>query len=464
MTSKVKLMSSEIVKVIILSPNEELKKRLQSVLPYKSTKILSRTNIDQITQDTLVDTFDIFILMSEACKNQMPHCIEVLKNVTSKSPATQILFLVEAQDVEIGLESLAFGVYQYAKLPIKDKELKLLIETATERIPLFSKLTSEDVDRKRERLGNLVGGSDSMQRVYRQICRAADSDVNILLLGETGTGKDLAAQTIHQLSDRSEAPFLPINLGAIPSDLVASELFGHEKGVFTGAVKLSKGIFEKAQNGIVFLDEIEAVDEKVQISLLRLIEQKKFRRLGGKHVIEKKSRLIASSNEDLLRLTEKNLFRKDLYYRLDVFRINMPPLRNNLDDIPLLTKEFIARYNRNYKKSITGITNDCIQAFQKYDWPGNVRELKNVIQRASVVCDCDKIQLEHLPPRFRETIKKEEKKNTITFEIGTPLDQVEKEMILQALAESKNNRTRAAELLGISRRAIYNKLRKHNLQ
>lgn len=451
-------------KIIALSPDTELHYRLHRILPTKRTRIFHQNNIDQIKQKMASETFDIFILMSAACKNQMNYCIDVIKEIISRSPSTQILFLVEPHDVEIGIQALSSGVYQYAKMPIGDTELKLLIETALERIPIVSSKLPEDFNSKRDRLGNLVGVSEKMQRVYRQIYQAADSEVNILLLGETGTGKDLAAQTIHQLSNRSDAPFLPINLGAIPSDLVASELFGHEKGAFTGAIKQSKGIFEKAEHGSVFLDEIEAVNEKVQISLLRLIEQRKFRRLGGKQAIENSARLIASSNEDLQALIERGVFRKDLYYRLDVFHIAMPPLRENLEDIPLLTKEFLARYNRSYQKNITVISPECIQAFQQYDWPGNARELKNVIQRAAIVCESDEIKLEHLPPRFRALKSSMPVNPTVTFEIGTSLEQVEKEMILQALSAANNNRTQAAELLGISRRAIYNKLRKHNIQ
>lgn len=457
-------MPTEKIKIIALSLDEEIRDRLQRILSYKEMSILWKKSIDQIKQKMESDTFDVFVLLSSACKNQMNYCMEILKHIISRSPSTQILFLVEPQDIEIGLQSLSLGVYQYAKMPISDTELRLLIETALERRPVVSAQLPDNYNIKRDRLGNLVGASVLMQRVYRQICQAAGSEVNILLLGETGTGKDLAAQTTHQLSNRSDAPFLPINLGAIPSDLVASELFGHEKGAFTGAVKQSKGIFEKAENGIVFLDEIEAIDEKVQISLLRLIEQKKLRRLGGRQVIQNRSRLIASSNENLQTLIDKGVFRKDLYYRLDVFRIIMPPLRENPEDIPLLTKEFIARYNRAYKKGITGIAPECIQAFQEYDWPGNARELKNVIQRAAIVCECDEIQLEHLPPRFRATKEVKSAKPTITFEIGTSLAYVEREMILQALSASNNNRTQAAELLGISRRAIYNKLRKHNIK
>ena len=457
-------MPSMKIKIIALSPDDEFDHRLQRILPANRTHILWRNNIDQIKQEMQSETYDIFILQSTACQDRMNYCMDVLKEIISRSPSTQILFLVEPQDVEVGIQALSLGVYQYAKMPISDTELKLLIEAALERNPIVSSTLPEDLDSKRDRLGNLVGASEKMQRVYRQIYQAAGSEVNILLLGETGTGKDLAAQTIHQLSNRSDAPFLPINLGAIPSDLVASELFGHEKGTFTGAIKQSKGIFEKAEHGIVFLDEIEAIDEKVQISLLRLIEQKKFLRLGGKQAIKNSARLIASSNEDLQALIERGVFRKDLYYRLDVFHITMPTLRENLEDIPLLTKEFLARYNRSYQKKITVISAECIQAFQQYDWPGNARELKNVIQRAAIVCESDEIKLEHLPPRFR-TIKSSMPANpTVTFEIGTPLEQVEKEMILQALSAANNNRTQAAELLGISRRAIYNKLRKHNIQ
>lgn len=300
-----------------------------------------------------------------------------------------------------------------------------------------------------------------MQKVYQQIRQAASAEIPVLLIGETGTGKDLAAQAIHQRSARSGGAYVPVNLGAIPSELVASELFGHEKGAFTGAVQRYIGKFEQANHGTVFLDEIDAIDEKVQVSLLRLIEQKKFHRLGGKKAQTVDIRLIAATNADIEDLVEGESFRDDLFYRLDVFRISMPPLRRRRGDIPLLIEAFVERYNASFSKNIERIAPACIQAMEAYDWPGNVRELKNVIQRAVLVCDGPEILNRHLPPRFQSA---QPSRPTVTFEIGTSLEAVEREMVVRALAAAGNNRTRAAELLGISRRALYNKLKKHRIE
>jgi transcriptional regulator with PAS, ATPase and Fis domain len=282
-----------------------------------------------------------------------------------------------------------------------------------------------------------------------------------LLIGETGTGKDLAAQAIHQQSARSEGPYIPVNLGAIPAGLVASELFGHERGAFTGAAEQRKGIFERAHDGTVFLDEIGTIDEKVQVSLLRLIEQKKFHRLGGRRGISSNVRLIAASNQDLVDAVQQGIFREDLYYRLDVFRIMMPPLQERQEDISLLIDEFLKRYNRKFQKNILGISPESVSLLESYDWPGNVRELKNVIQRGVLVCSGEVLLPEHLPPRFRADRVVRPK---VTFTVGTPLEEVEREMVIRALAVAKNNRTRAADLLGISRRALYNKLHKHRIR
>jgi len=310
-------------------------------------------------------------------------------------------------------------------------------------------------------LEELHGRSERMQMVYRQIRQAAETDIPVLLTGETGTGKDLAAQAIHAKSARSQKPYVPVNLGALPPELIASELFGHEKGAFTGAVEQRKGQFELAHGGTVLLDEIGTIDEKIQVSLLRLIEQKKFHRLGGRKTIATDVRPIAASNEDLRDAVERGTFREDLYYRLDVFHIVMPPLRERQGDIPLLIEEFLRRYNEKFQKRILGIAPACISLLESYDWPGNVRELKNVIQRAVLVCTGEVLLPRHLPPRFRPDRPVRPK---VSFKVGTPLDEVEREMVVRALAQAKNNRTRAAELLGISRRALYNKMRKHGIK
>ncbi|MEE4310558.1 MAG: sigma-54 dependent transcriptional regulator [candidate division KSB1 bacterium] len=456
---------TEILKMLVLTKDDELLRRIRKIVLSLKTTVDGVKKINDVRAKIFRNMIDVLIVSSDSYKkDEVDQFMDELGMIMSKSPTTQVLLLMNPEDFETGLQSLMdLDFYQYAKLPVSDTELTLLLETAIERIPLVRMKPPEELNANSDRLGKLVGTSAKMQKIYRQLHQAAGTEVNILLLGETGTGKDLAAQTIHQLSDRSDEPFVPINLGAIPPDLVASELFGHTKGAFTGAVKETRGIFEKAEKGMVFLDEIEAIDERIQISLLRLIEQRKFQKLGGKEDVLNRARLIASSNENLQELIANGTFRKDLYYRLDVFHITMPPLRENPEDIPLLVNEFLSKDNRKYNSNIKGISSECLRSFKKFDWPGNVRELKNVIQRAAIVCEGDEIQMEHLPPRFRNVTDKKSD-TTVTFEVGTPLAKVEKEMILKALSVSNNNRTKAAELLGISRRAIYNKLKKHNIK
>ncbi len=311
------------------------------------------------------------------------------------------------------------------------------------------------------KIGPFTGCSSKMRQIYNQIRKAASIDISILLQGETGTGKDLAAQTIHCLSDRSEGPFIPVNLGALPSEMVASELFGHEKGSFTGAIAQRKGKFEQAKNGTIFLDEIESIDENVQVSLLRLVEEKNFYRLGGKRRIATNARLTVASNENLEILVRQGAFREDLFYRLNVFPIYLPPLRKRKEDIPILVTEFVARQNRLLNKQITRIALESLRMLETYDWPGNVRELKNAIQRAVLLCDGEELRPEHFPARLQT---EPSPLPVISVRVGTPLEEVERALILHTLEVVDNNRTEVAKLLGISRRALYNRLRKHQIE
>ncbi len=299
-----------------------------------------------------------------------------------------------------------------------------------------------------------------MQEVYEQIELAAGTNIPVLLLGETGTGKDLAAQAIHRRSAVAKKPYVPTNLGAYPSTLVASELFGHERGSFSGAHQQFAGVFERASDGTVFLDEIDCLEEKVRVSLLRVLENKEFFRLGGRQALRADFRLISASNADLPGLAESNEFRMDLFYRLDGLRINLPPLRDRRDDIPLLVNFLVARYNKSLYKKVKKVSPEVIDILSAYDWPGNIRELKNVVQQAMIHCDEKSLKPEHLPQRFLDY---QPRSRTVTFTIGTSLEEVERTMVIRTLKATRNNRRKAASLLGISRRAIYSKLHKHNL-
>jgi two-component system NtrC family response regulator len=317
--------------------------------------------------------------------------------------------------------------------------------------------------REGEQLGLLLGRSSAMQHVYTHIRKAAEVDIPLLLEGESGTGKDLAAQTIHAMSLKSDGPYIPVNLGAFPDGVVASELFGHEKGAFTGAIAQRKGKFEQAQNGSIFLDEVESIDQNVQVSLLRLIESQQFFRIGGRQQISTNARMLAASNRDLHDLVDQGSFREDLYYRLEIFPIKMPPLCERLDDVPLLIAHFVKRANTLMQKQVTRVEQACLDGLEAYDWPGNVRELRNAVHRAVLLCEGDTLLPEHFPKQCQgENLTSP--LQSLHFAIGTPLDEIERTVIARTLEYTHNNRTEAAALLGISRRALYNRLHKHQLQ
>ncbi len=452
-------MSNQSPCIVVVSESRDLADRVEGLLSDNKPVVSWQKNSRRIVSLVRKEKYDLVILTDNATRgDNQPANDELVASILTASPRSQILFLAQPENIENVISTLESGTYQYTKLPVPDEELKMLIETALrDRGSVVDQL--EEGDRE-DRLDNMIGRAPSMQRVYRQIKRAAVSEIPVLILGETGTGKDLAAQIIHRRCDRAKKPFISINLGSLPTDLVASELFGHEKGSFSGAIKQHQGVFERAQDGTVFLDEIDCIDEKVRVSLLRLLDQKSFRRLGGADLIETNVRLIAATNADLESMVERGEFREDLFYRLDVFRITMPPLRRRPEDIPLLVSDFTALYGRTHKREPLRVSREFMEIIQAYNWPGNIRELKSIIHRAVLMCDGRELRPNHLPSRFRSVDASPTK---VSFEIGTPLEEVERTMVQRALEATDNNRKEAAKLLGISRRVIYNKLKKHNI-
>ncbi|MBN1999500.1 sigma-54-dependent Fis family transcriptional regulator [candidate division KSB1 bacterium] len=409
-------------------------------------------SLEQIFEEKKLGRNDIVLLDSSAISDKSKLFSLVAK---VKSCSSYLIFMVNKDDLDWALSIDPWEGYHFIKYPFTVDEIKYSIKKA--------KLTLES--RNPSLVGDhpfdlFVGESPSMATVYEQILKAAETDVHVLILGETGTGKDITAKTIHQLSARRHENYIPVNIGAIPRELIASELFGYEKGAFTGAQQKSKGKFELGNHGTVFLDEIGSIDAKVQVSLLRLLDQKAFYRLGGKRRINIDCRIIAATNEDLRDLVNKNLFREDLFYRLDVFRIVIPPLRDRYGDISLLVKHFLDIYRSNFNKKIEQFSSECLEILKEYKWPGNVRELSNVVQRAVLMCNGTVVLPKHLPPRFH---KNHPSKPFMLIEFGTTLEKIEKSAVIQALRQTDNQKTKAAKLLGISRRAIYNKLGKYQI-
>ena len=313
---------------------------------------------------------------------------------------------------------------------------------------------------KQKSFDGLVGQSKLMQDIFWKINLAAENDITVLITGESGTGKELVAKSIHNRSERSGGPFIPINMGAVTNELAPSELFGHVKGAFTGATELRDGMFENASGGTLFLDEVSTLDNKTQTSLLRILENREFRRVGGKKAIQTDARIITATNRNLRNAVEEGTFRKDLFFRLEVFTITLPPLRERWRDIPFLIKEFVKMFNKEMDRSVSKLSQDALDALIKYEWPGNVRELKNVIQRAMLLSKKNTLTTEYIPDRI---ISGDPQNKKINLELGLPLREIEKRYIEKTLWWSRGNKMKAAKLLGISRRALYNKIEEYNL-
>jgi len=373
-----------------------------------------------------------------------------------------VLLVTGHGTVETAVEAMRHGAFDYLTKPVDATRLQVLLEKSVEQESL-----SREVNFLRHQLrqkgsfGQLVGQSKSMQEVYRWIELAATSTAPVLVYGESGTGKELVARTIHDLSNRRNKPFVAINCAAIPETLIESELFGHERGAFTGATERRLGCFELADGGTLFLDEIAEMDNSTQAKLLRVLQEGNFRRVGGgKTEIQVDVRVVAATNRVPSEALAQGQLREDLFYRLNVFAIALPPLRDRKEDIGLLARTFIEEFNRQDNRQIRGLTPEAERALDQYRWPGNVREVRNVVQRAVVLGGTGLIDVEHLPENVIRTAASAAPAATGV----TPIREMEREMIMRALEETGQDKRRAAALLGISLKTLYNKLAKYGIQ
>lgn len=389
-----------------------------------------------------------------------PHLLKLAK----KSPQSFIVVVSDAEEPYLPSESRL--TYSWMQRPFDHEELTSLVHAALTRD------TGPDHE-PAERIGTplpvefegILAVSLPMRFVIQQILDAAAEDIPVLISGETGTGKDLVAAAIHKRSKRKDEPYLAVNMGAMAPELVASELFGHERGAFTGASESRAGFFEQAHGGTLFLDEITTMDEKTQVSLLRVLETKSVRRVRGDRDIKVNVRVIAATNENIEEAVKSRRFREDLFYRLDVFRIDLPPLRERARAATLLADHFVSIYDAMYKKDIRVISDATYRLLRNYKWPGNVRELKNVIQRAVLMAKASELTPDLLPARIREAgdLGGVRHVETSPIQIGMTLADVEKEFINMTIASVGGNKKKAAEVLGVSRRALYNKLKRFGL-
>ncbi len=365
--------------------------------------------------------------------------------------------------LDSALQAGRMGVYDYITKPIDTARLRQILQNAA---VLLGTKTELEVTRRKLRdagsLGSLVGSSKKMQEIFRLIEMVAPSTASVLITGASGTGKELVARTVHDLSPRRNKPFVPINCAAIPETLIESEIFGHEKGAFTGALERRTGCFELAEGGTLLLDEIGEMPVATQAKLLRVLEDRKLRRLGSKVETTVDVRVLAATNKVPEEAVARGELRNDLYYRLNVFNIHMPPLREHREDVPDLVQHLLGDMNEKHGRKVATVSEAVFNSFRNYSWPGNVRELRNTLERAIIVCDGAVIETKHLPPGFGQTtVRSADDPDTVRVGVGTTVEEAEKLLILKTLESTNNNKTRAAEILGISLKTLHNKLKEY---
>ena len=384
----------------------------------------------------------------------------LLREIRSLQPDTPVVLLTADGSIEVAVTAIQEeGAYYYLEKPVDPNKLRLVLDRAVE---LGKAHRENEVLRRqlkdRGAFGELVGNSESMREIYALIEQVAPSSASVLITGESGTGKELAARTLHQRSPRFGRPFVAINCAAIPETLMESELFGHEKGAFTGAASRRIGCFELADTGTLLLDEIAEMPALLQAKLLRVLEEHAIKRLGGENEIKIDVRLLAATNRDPEEAVRTGALRADLLYRLNVFRIHLPPLKSRKDDLPLLAQHLITQLSDKHGRPARFLSSGAISALKFHEWPGNVRELRNVIERAVIVCSGEQIERHHFAPYPIEQRERLRNEDTISFPVGTPLEEAERQIIVRTLQKTGNNKTRAAALLGISLKTMHNKL------
>lgn len=407
--------------------------------------ILSSQNIDVMLSDVRMPGMDGITLMKRALINH---------------PELTCIVLTAYGNVDMAVEAMKQGATDFMTKPINLDKLELVLDRVlkAKKIELENKQLRVQLNDKYG-LENIIGRSSAMQEVFDTIRQVASSRATVLIQGESGTGKELVAKAIHQLSSRSKGPFVAVHCAALSQNLLESELFGHEKGAFTGAMERRIGRFEKADSGSLFLDEISEIDASVQVKILRALEERQIERVGGDTPVDVDTRLIAATNRDLREMVDEGHFREDLFYRLYVVVITLPPLRDRQDDILLLLNHYLALFNEENGKEIKGFTPAAYSALAAYDWPGNIRELRNLVERMVVLGRSKVLDVKDIPDQLRGKADRGE----VRIDSELTVDEMEKRMVIQALEKTGGNRTKAAEKLGISRRTLHRKLNQYGI-
>ena len=388
---------------------------------------------------------------------------ELLKKVISSYPGMPVIILTGHGTIETAVNAMRDGAYDFLTKPVNLDRLTLLVKRALQGRELIieHRELKAEVDRlkSKNKFSRLIGKSSGMMRVMEVVEQVAATKASVLITGESGVGKELIADAIHELSDRKDKAFVKVHCAALTESLLESELFGHEKGAFTGAIARKRGRFELSHLGSIFLDEIGEINQSTQIKILRVLQEKTFERVGGEETVEIDTRIISATNRDLKEEIENGNFREDLYYRLNVVQIHVPPLRERKEDISLLASAFLSDFVRENGRAIEGFEHKAMLALHNHTWPGNVRELRNCIESAVVMCKGEVISLEDLPPSIQQT----DDTNCIKICTGSSLAEAEKKIIIETLNAQKGNKSRTAEVLGIGRKTLHRKLGEYGL-
>ncbi|MDQ2644003.1 MAG: sigma-54 dependent transcriptional regulator [Myxococcota bacterium] len=449
-------------RVLVVDDEENLRLVLRTLLRRHGYEVETAASGEEGL--ALVDSFGPDVVLTDVRMPKMGG-LDLLETLRAKGNDATVIVMSAYGNMDMAIEAMKAGAYDYVQKPFKPDEVVLTLRKAEERETLRRENRAlRDEIRKEHRFEDILAKSGSMQDIFRTIAKIADYKTTVLVTGESGTGKELVARAVHRRSSRRGGPFVAVNCGAIPENLLESELFGHKKGAFTDAVQDRRGLFEEAHTGTLFLDEIGELPLGLQVKLLRVLEDEKIRRLGEARDLQVDVRIVAATHRDVAAETKAGRFREDLFYRLNVLHIHVPPLRERRDDVPLLIEHFVAKNNTRLGTGIRGIDTEARRLLYEYAWPGNVRELENTIERAMVLAEGEQIVAADLPERIREA------RDAVQLHLASGELSVKKTMrvieeilIRRALQKTKGNRTRAAEVLEISHRALLYKIKDYEI-
>ncbi|MFQ6084204.1 MAG: sigma-54-dependent transcriptional regulator [Candidatus Aminicenantia bacterium] len=449
---------SKKIKILVVDDEAVMRDTMSDWLEEKGYNVVSVSNGKEAIEKVKTEPFNVAFV-----DLKMPGLdgIEVLRAIKKINSTTSVIIMTAYATIETAIRAMKEGAYNYLVKPFSLDEVELIVKT----IVKYQELVAENILlrqqlEERYSLKNIIGKSQQMKEVLELVENIADSNSTVLIQGASGTGKEVIARLIHLKSRRRNKPFIAANCAAIPRELLESELFGHEKGAFTGATYTKKGRFELANGGTLFLDEVGEMSLNAQIHLLRVLQEKEFRRVGGTELIKIDVRVIASSNRNLEQAVKEGTFREDLFYRLNVIPIYLPKLKERKEDIPLLVEHFLTKYGLESGRGKKSMSPEAMDLMTKYDWPGNVRELENIIERLVILCKDKIIKPKDLP----QTIVKESKREYKVFTPNKSLKEIEKQYISDVLKKNNWNISKSAKVLGIERMTLYNKIKKYNLK